>query len=1813
MSIFRTAIVSLLICLSFSFLVAQPFSNAVTVRTVSASQTEVSFTLPPFKLTEQTEKIGTFHKIEMEEAFSSGETGLPNMPHFSAVLAVPIDSEVSISVADLSQPRYMDVLPIYPVQNYDVEGYTFDYEQSFYESNNPKITFPTTSYFLSDVYTMRDYQYVVVKINPIKYIPSDNTIEITDTFHITISHTTKDSNPSYTIRPVMSRAFENLYEHTFMNYNQVRSQNPVYQEPSILIIYGGTSSNHNAEFMNILNGIVNYKEQKGFKVRTASTITTGTGTTAIKSYIQNLFNTAVNPPEWIVLLGATGGSYSIPCYPNIGSSDYQYTFLAGPANDIVGDAFIGRISVNNWNDLNGYWQKMQRYELNTPPVEPSLYKKAMLVGSSAQSGVSTYIVNRYIKNIISDYDPSFSFLEVYAGHVGNQVPSFSQGHSQYNFRGYINMDGFSSSYNAVNNTNVLTNMVMLTCGTGYYDNPGTSEGFMRRMHSSGPAGAILATGMSSSATKTEYNNAEAGAIFYALYVIDVPTMGEALLYAKTYLTQVYPGNYYTSNTIHWTNLMGDPSLHVFKTAPKTFGTVLPTTVPTGTQAFYFNITDSVGSTVPDAWVTISTQSGSYISKAIADNDGIAFLPLDTEQTGPFLITISKAGFFPKRGPVSLSSTEQTVSVTGHICYDPPPGNNNQTINPGEAINLTIKVKNFLSSPVTNLTATISSNNEYVTFTGNTSYLISSIAPGLEGVYDDAFSFTVSSQTPDKTLLPLTITITDGSSTWTSFILPEIHGIDIKVTNMNPTTLNIGSSTNILFALKNEGIIPSGSLQANLISRSLYLSTTDEVITIPNIAVNATVTQTVPFNVSVVNFMMPGIKLKADLHLFSEYGYEAYIPLDLPIGVKQVTDPTGPDDYGYVIYHSNDSDLEERPVYNWININSIGQNTGITDTSASGEEGKATIILPFTAGFYGEQYDRITVCSNGWLVFGDTAQKDFRNLPLPGPVAPKALVSPYWTDLVVGGSYGGGIYKYYHEQEHAFIIQFDKLKWVLDYGYGSSLDVSADSVSFQVLIYDPAYNGTVLGNSKIKFQYRRFNPGFQGPDEHPFNFITVGIQDHTYKRGLQYSYNNVYSPGSNTITNESALLITQPNYLIEAPYVQVMQVYYHPESGGDTIIAGENLDIGISLINVGSQTAENVTARLLINSPFIDMIQSNATFNDIESSLTQSNLNYFRIHIRSTIPNNTVITGALTVTADGTEEPIVWHRQIGFTVTKPTIQYRSYLLNDAQPGGNDDGIINPGETIKLIVNIANTSALDITNVTASITSTSQQISIANSSVNISKMKANSFYQTAFEIAMDPLLQETDNIPIIFSATSQNTSLLEREIALGVNQSTSIFQEYFQGWPTPSWIFTGFTSYWSRSQTNNAGGSIPEIVYSEPTGNGTPRLISPIIDTTDITRVLLTFRHNLLVAQSGLGTTIGVASRRSNSEGWITLWEQEVNDDIAATMQSIEISNHTLNSATFQFCFYLSGDLSAISKWYIDNAIVQNAIGNTATLTGRVSVSDNIGEVVGLKITAGDYSVPVLPDSTYTMYLLPRSYPSISVVDPYYIGNVYYSIDVTSGQILQDYNFNLHYKAPTDTLWIDAIVENTQNNTKDITLKWHHRYNYEADNLLFNRFNIYGQINSAEFVFLGSSIHPDYTTNVSTANIYRFYVTAVYSAGESEPCPPKYINPITMEVETSESDEIIMPFAFGLQQNYPNPFNPTTTIAFTISDDSIVNLSVYNIKGQRVKTLLNEQMPKGAHTIVWNGKDGLGRDVASGIYFYRLNAGGFVNTKKMLLLK
>ena len=96
-------------------------------------------------------------------------------------------------------------------------------------------------------------------------------------------------------------------------------------------------------------------------------------------------------------------------------------------------------------------------------------------------------------------------------------------------------------------------------------------------------------------------------------------------------------------------------------------------------------------------------------------------------------------------------------------------------------------------------------------------------------------------------------------------------------------------------------------------------------------------------------------------------------------------------------------------------------------------------------------------------------------------------------------------------------------------------------------------------------------------------------------------------------------------------------------------------------------------------------------------------------------------------------------------------------------------------------------------------------------------------------------------------------------------------------------------------------------------------------------------------------------------------------------------------------------------------------------------------------------------------------------------------------------------------------------------------------------------------------------------------------------------------------IVLPEKYALRNNYPNPFNPMTTIEYDLPEESVVTLTIYDITGRTVAKLVDRKIPAGFYKAIWDGRNSRGQLVSSGVYLYRIHAGSFNQTKKMIFIR
>ncbi len=148
-----------------------------------------------------------------------------------------------------------------------------------------------------------------------------------------------------------------------------------------------------------------------------------------------------------------------------------------------------------------------------------------------------------------------------------------------------------------------------------------------------------------------------------------------------------------------------------------------------------------------------------------------------------------------------------------------------------------------------------------------------------------------------------------------------------------------------------------------------------------------------------------------------------------------------------------------------------------------------------------------------------------------------------------------------------------------------------------------------------------------------------------------------------------------------------------------------------------------------------------------------------------------------------------------------------------------------------------------------------------------------------------------------------------------------------------------------------------------------------------------------------------------------------------------------------------------------------------------------------------------------------------------------------------------------------------------------------------------------LFVSGLTEPTYTDTDVLIQEYCYTVTQIMPDGnETEHSNVACATPIEVAI-----DNETMPGSFALHQNYPNPFNPLTTIVYDVAEEALVNVSIYNLMGQKVRTLVTVKQTQGRYFVQWDARNDLGETLPTGVYIYRIEAGNFTDVKKLVLMK
>ncbi len=1042
------------------------------------------------------------------------EEGRPQLPIYSTLFQVDPSKNYEFNI---------EILESYTIDNIEFENYKTDSDINY-------TVYPEENLYVSETQIWRDVVLNQLGITPYKYHSESKSLEVFKSIKININETGLNNN-QFNLPSKKSRVFEEFYQTEIINYQRTtRSED--YQTPSILYICGGSSCN-NGYFQDL----VEWRHKQGYEVTVVPTSESGSSENAINNFISNAYYLWDNPPEIVGLVGDVGGSYNIACdYYEWGSgwntyegaSDVRYTYIDG--DDFLPEIVIGRISADSSSDLNNIINKTIQYEKATLQTDRGWFDRSGLIGDPTQSGLSCAITSEWIRELMNihghnDVDAdlnggSDSQLEDYL------EDQFNRGIMYYNYRGIYGSGGayMPSNGNNLSNGYYTPFATVLTCGTGDFNYDDDSEDFIRVGSSSNPKGAVGCIGISTTGTHTAYNNILNMGIYEGIYSNAVSYAGSATTSGRLAIYRTYPSN--PGDCVGafsaWTNLMGDPALHLWTDTPKDFIVEgLSTQMQLGSNHLNLTILNEEGELVEDARVTLLMGDDIIFESNYTDSNGnVSFDWDNNNQTGTLFVTVTKQNYRP---------SENSLNIVGDYAINYSI-NESLNANSGSTFNLPqIYLQSIGSESITEITGILQSSSDHITINNAvSSWVLSGDNEWAQN--NEYFNVSLSDDAVFGDEVNFVLNLSDGNNhNWEIYLPLSINSPKIIVNDFLATDFpEPGQATDVFLQVQNDGNLLSLGTTASIISNTNLINIENDFVSFGDLDVGqvgiADITPTLIFSPNILNGSVLPIEIKfSDQNNYSRSNF-----VNITVGTVQNTDPLGPNAYGYYIYDSADIEYEFAPIYEWIEIDTnyggTGQDLNLTDGGDGNNATNSTgyVPLPFDFNFYGETFSEITVSTNGWIVLGRTDVLSFRNYPIPGAGGPSPMIAVFWDDMKT--SQGGDVfYKSFPEGCQGNSCEYLVVEW----SDMRTQDNNSDE-DFQIILYNG--NDTPTGDSEFKMQYKTFNNtsnGYYPEGDRPDHgcYVTIGIENKFGNEGLQYTFNNEYPPGATRLADGSALFVT----------------------------------------------------------------------------------------------------------------------------------------------------------------------------------------------------------------------------------------------------------------------------------------------------------------------------------------------------------------------------------------------------------------------------------------------------------------------------------------------------------------------------------------------------------------------------------------------------------------------------------------------------------------------------------------------------------------
>ena len=881
-----------------------------------------------------------------------------------------------------------------------------------------------------------------------------------------------------------------------------------------------------------LTYLVDWKRRKGHPVTVTSTDVAGQSPTAIKAYIQEAYDTWENPPQYVLLIGdedrGIGGFYVYNPDNEALVTDHPYVLLEG--DDSFPEAWVGRLSVDTIGELVVVMSKILSYESQPFMDDSGWFKRALLVGT-VSAAISTQHVNNWVgrklmENGFTQIDTAYYPMQSSLSHISSPI---NNGVGFVNYRGlgawdhWIGPYFYNSDIESLFNGHKLPILTSIVCGGGNYAapvDPVFGEKWIRAGTSSVPKGAVAFIGPSEVHTHTQFNNVIDIALYSGIFDLGMNELGPALGYAKLELWR----NYHQSEFLPFGqsaefyqnvyNILGDPGMAIWTDTPRMLVVEYPDSLNQDDDHIVIVVEDESGLPVSDAFVFVSnSENGSGLGTG---GSGEVVLPFTPGESSELLLTITGKNMNPVLTSIPIGSSVDALSCESWSIAS------GGVIQAGGLHHLEMTLVNN-NTALENLILSLHTNSETVNIVDSV-YMISSLDSDQSLTMNDLFSFEVSPNCRHGEVVDFTINLDNGFEVFTWRKQFPIQAPDLHITDLTIEAgeLVAGDSLSIRFRVENRGGAASPPMVLEFQNHDLISSNAGSQ-GLPFIDWDMSAETDGTFSIQLSDQIFPGDVMPL-VFLGESTGRIDTLRTEIIVEAINRFSPSAPDSYGYRLFDNQDVSYSMAPDYEWIEIDpnygGVGARLPLYDDHEEDDE-TVHLDLPFSVSYYGQTYEEITICSNGWLAMGRSPEVSFYNRVIPSAAGPNAMIAPFWDDLITEP---GGV---------SYYVGDDQL--IIEWAMMSNVGVTS-SLNFQVVIYGLESYPTSSGDNLTKFQYKDyFNYDTFA------NFSTSGIESPDYSTGIQAGFNNNADPSIGEIRSGQALLFsTERGQRFEAPEIALSQ-------------------------------------------------------------------------------------------------------------------------------------------------------------------------------------------------------------------------------------------------------------------------------------------------------------------------------------------------------------------------------------------------------------------------------------------------------------------------------------------------------------------------------------------------------------------------------------------------------------------------------------------------------------------------------------------------